>query len=53
MANTSKLKRTCDILSSKSCAPEGTGLTGRYVVPEGGDSTTLINVGDYIPVDTA
>jgi len=53
MAKSSTLKRTCEILSFKSCDAEGTSLKGRDVDPEGEDNTTLLNVGDYIPVDTA
>jgi hypothetical protein len=53
MAKSSTLKRNCDILNSKSCDAESTSLTGREVDPEGEDSTTLLNVGDNIPVDTA
>jgi hypothetical protein len=53
MVNSSILKMTWDILSSKSCDAEGVSLTGREVDPEGEESTTLLNVGDLIPVDTA
>jgi hypothetical protein len=53
MAKSSTLKRTREILSSKICDTEGTSLMVRDVDPEGEDSTTLLNVGDYIPVDPA
>jgi len=53
MANSSTLKMTCDILSSKSCDAEGTCLTGLDIDPEGVDSATFLNIDDYIPVDTA
>jgi len=53
MTKSSTLKSTCDILSFNSCDAEGTSLTGRDVDPEGEDSTAILNVGDYIPVDTA
>jgi hypothetical protein len=49
MANSSTLKRTCDILSSKSCDAEGTSLTGSDVDPAGVDSATILNIGDYKP----
>jgi hypothetical protein len=53
MANSSTLKRNCDILSFKSCDGEGTSLKGRDIDPEVEDSTTILNVGDCIPVNTA